>query len=342
MASDDRSSVTGGALLAGLLAVCASVAIPAVSPAPPPAGALPPPPYPRFAGQTFEPSAAAFDPATGRVLVLSDHDTTLYRYALRSARLVLPEGEHHDPLRLPEGVQAAKLEGLTRLPSGAFLAVTAFDRPDPSFRRLLRFSYAPAAPVEAVPFAVNDAAIDAAVRAASGLPWFKIEALAVDHTGTRVLLGVRNVGESHEMPRDVALVVRCPLANDRIGPPEAVIPLSTAEALGGRAEGLSDLQLDADGESFLVLTSYEGTENTPEGHSGHLFRVPAGVLLDAAPPAPVRLGTPLRAFRAKPEGLAVEPSGALVVVFDDDRDWKHLFAGYEQSDGLFARIDPRP
>jgi hypothetical protein len=50
----------------------------------------------------------------------------------------------------------------------------------------------------------------------------------------------------------------------------------------------------------------------------------------------------LRGWRAKPEGLAVEPSGALVVVFDDDRDWKHLFAGYEQTDGLFTVIDPRP
>jgi hypothetical protein len=339
---DDRSSATGRTLLAALLAACASVAIPAVSPAPPPPGALPPPPYPRFAGRTFEPSAAAFDPATGRVLVLSDKDTILYRYELSAAGLVLPPGERHESLRLPEGVQAAKLEGLTRLPSGAFLAVTAFDRPDPSFHRLLRFSYAPAAPAEAVPVAVNDAALGAAVRAASGLPWFKIEGLAVDRTGTRVLFGVRNVGESYEAPRDVVLVVRCPLADDRVGPPEAAIRLSTAEALGGLAEGLSDLQLDAGGDGFLVLTSHEGIENTPEGHSGHLFRVPAGVLLGAAPPAPVPLGAPLRGLRAKPEGLAVEPSGALVVVFDDDRDWKHLFAGYEQSDGLFTVIDPRP
>ena len=78
-----------------------------------------------------------------------------------------------------------------------------------------------------------------------------------------------------------------------------------------------------------------------EGHSGHIFRVPASVLLGPAPPAPVPLEAPLRGLRAKPEGLAVGPSGALVVVFDDDRDWKHLFAGYEQSDGLFAVIDPR-
>jgi len=30
----------------------------------------------------------------------------------------------------------------------------------------------------------------------------------------------------------------------------------------------------------------------------------------------------------------------VIVVFDDDRDWKHLLAGYEQSAGLFTVIDP--
>jgi len=329
-----------GMMLAALVGAWASKAIPSVSPAPASPAALPPPPYGVFAGQSFEPSAAAFDPATGRVLVLSDHDTSLYRYHLTAAGLVLPRGERHEPLRLPEGA-AAKFEGLTRLPSGDFLAVTAFDRPDPAFRRVLRFSYRPGAPVEARPVAVDDAALTAAIRAATGLPWFKIEGVAVDRTGTRVLFGVRCVGETYEEPRDVVLVVRCRLAGDRVAAPDAVIRLSTAEALGGMAEGLSDLQLDARGDGFLVLTSHEGPDTTPDGHSGHLFRVPAGVLLGAAPPAPVRLGAPIRRFRAKPEGLAVVPSGALVVVFDDDREWKHLFAGYEQSDGLFAVIDAR-
>ncbi len=143
-------------------------------------------------------------------------------------------------------------------------------------------------------------------------------------------------------PRDVVLVVRCPLVGDRVGPPEAVIRLSTAQALGGVEEGLSDLQLDPGGDRFLLLTSHEGIENTRDGHSGHLFRVPAEVLLGAAPPAALPLGAPLRGFSAKPGGLAVEPSGALVVVFDDDREWKQLFAGYEQSDDLFTVIDPRP
>jgi hypothetical protein len=321
------------------LAAYASVAIPVVSPSQPLAP-LPPPPYPRFAGQTFEPSAAAFDPASRRVLVLSDKDTTLYRYELGPKGLVLPTGERHHPLRMPEGVSAAKFEGLTRLPSGAFLAITAFDRPDPAYHRLLRFSYAPGRPADAVPVAFDDDALAAAIRGASGLPWFKIEALAVDRTGTKLLIGVRCVGQTWAAPRDVVLVVRCPLERRRVGAPEAVIRLSTAKALDGLAEGLSDLQLDADGASFLLLTSHEGTLPTRDAHSGHLFQVPAAVLLGPVSEAEVPLGTPLRGFLAKPEGLAVEPSGALVVVFDDDRDWKHLFAGYEQSDGLFTVIQP--
>jgi hypothetical protein len=322
------------------LAVYASVGIPAVAPALAARDALPPPPYPRFAGQTFEPSAAAFDPASRRVLVLSDKDTTLYRYELGATGLVLPPGERHFPLRLPPAVEAAKLEGLTRLPSGAFLAVTAFDRPDPSFRRLLRFIYLPDAPADAVVVGVDDVALTAAVRKASGLPWFKVEGLAVDRTGTRVFFGVRSVGFSWAAPRDVVLVVRCSFADDMVGPPDAVFQLSTAQALGGLAEGLSDLQLDPDGASFLLLTSHEGTPSTLDAHSGHVFRVPASLLLGPAPEAPVPLGAPLRGLRAKPEGLAVEPSGAMVVVFDDDRDWKHLFAGYEQSEGLFTVIEP--
>jgi hypothetical protein len=323
------------------LAWYATLAIPVVSPALHAPAALPAPPYPSFAGQTFEPSAAAFDPATGRLLVLSDKDATLYRYERSSGRLTLPAGERHAPLRLPAGMEVAKLEGLTRLPSGAFLAVTAFDRPDPSYRRLVRFTYTPGQPSEAVPVPFDDGALAGAIRAASGLPWYKIEGLAIDRTGTRLFFGVRNVGWSWAAPRDVVLVLRCPLDGERVGAPDAVVRLSTAEALGGLSEGLSDLQLDADGESFLLLTSHEGSSaDSREAHSGHLFQLPASVLLGAPARAPVALGAPLRGFRAKPEGLAVEPSGAIVVVFDDDREFKHLFAGYEQSDGLFTVIEP--
>jgi hypothetical protein len=131
-----------------------------------------------------------------------------------------------------------------------------------------------------------------------------------------------------------------PHQQPRAGPPPA--HQTSYRSLGGLSEGLSDLQLEPGGDSFLVLTSHEGIENTRDRHSGHLFRVPPEALLGAAPEAAVPLEAPLREFQAKPEGIAVEPSGALIVVFDDDREWKRLFAGYEQSDGLFTVIDPRP
>jgi len=129
------------------------------------------------------------------------------------------------------------------------------------------------------------------------------------------------------LPGDVAFASSTP------GVPSCIHASGTVTCnLGALAAGGDD----------LLLTSHEGTEKTRDAHSGHLFRVPAAVLLGEAPPARVSLGAPLRAFRAKPEGLAIEPSGALVVVFDDDRKWKRLFAGYEQSDGLFTVIDPQP
>ena len=326
-------------VLAAVVGAWASKAIPS-GPALPSPAAPGRPPYQLFAGQSFEPSAAAFDPASGHVLVLSDHDTTLYRYRLTAAGLVIPRGERHEPLRLPEG-DAAKFEGLTRLPSGEFLATTAFDRPDPAYRRVLRFSYRPGAAVEARQVSVDDAALTAAIQAATGLPWFKIEGVAVDRTGTRVFFGVRCVGTRYQEPQDVVLVVRCRLTDGRIAAPDAVVRLSTAESLAGMAEGLSDLQFGDDGASVLLLTSHEGADTAPDGHSGHLFRFPASVLLGAPPSTPVPLGTPHRQFHAKPEGRAIVPSGPLVVVFDDDREWKHLFAGYEQSDGLFAVVDAR-
>lgn len=162
------ASVMTPTLRAALVAVWAWGTINAVSSAP--SEALPPPPDCRFAGPPFEPSAAAFDPVTRRVLV-------------------------------------------------------------------------------------DDATLEAAVRALSGLPWSRIDALAVDRTGTKVPFGVRRVGETYEPPRDVVLVVRCPLVADRVGAPEEAIRLSAPEALGGLGE-----------------------------------------------------------FRAKPEGLAIEPSCALLMV----------------------------
>jgi hypothetical protein len=329
--------VTRRTLRAALVAVWGWGALNALSSAP--TAARSSAPYLRFAGRSFEPSAASFDPVTRRVLVLSDADTTLYRYELGPAGLTRPRGETHESLRLPAGIVIAKLEGMTRLPTGDFLAVTAFDHPDSRYRRLLRFSYGDSALTETAVLALDEAALETAVREVAGRPLSGIDAVAVDRTGTKVLLGIRDGGETPEARRDVGLVARCPLDEGRVGAPEAVVRLSAAETVGDPTEAMSDLQLDAGGDSFLVLTRDDGT--MPDRPSGHLFRVPASVLLGVPPLAPFSLGGPLREFRARPEGLAVEPSGALVVVFDD-RDAEYPAAGHESSNGLFAVIDPAP
>ncbi|MBI2900968.1 MAG: hypothetical protein HYY17_12350 [Planctomycetes bacterium] len=291
------------------------------------------PPYPTFAGLTFEPSAAAYDPATERLLVLNDVDSIVYRYAIRDDRLVLPEGEFHRALRYPDEGLGMKFESLTRMPDGSFLAATAFDRPDPNFRRVVRFSFRRAGPIEAAPIPVDEEALRARVRAVTSGAWFKIEGVAVDAAGTSVLFGVRQAGPDYRNPRPLVLLLRCPFSEGRIGAPEAAFLLSTRETLG-REEGLSDLQRDPRDGSWLILTSHEAGGR----HEGHLFRLPAGAF-EGPGPAP-SLGRPLRAFRAKPEGLAILPTGALVVVFDDDKEPKKRFSGYEQSEGLFEIFEP--
>jgi hypothetical protein len=314
-----------------------------------PAPERPQPPYARFAGLSFEPSAAAYDPATDRVLVLSDRDAIVYRYELtKQGALTLAAGELHRALYLPGGAAAAKFEAMTALADGSFLAATAFDREDPAYRRVVRFRFAKEGLVPAVPVPLDEAAIARAVRAATGRPWFKVEGIAADAAPAHVFLGVRNVGRSYREPEDVVLVLRCPFDSTRIGAPEAVFFFSTRAALGAD-EGLSDIQRDPRGEGYWILTSREVEPDAPGSHGGHLFRLPAAALEGrppesnpAAPAGAARaaLPAPVRAFSAKSEGLATLADGRLLVVFDDDRDWKHLFAGYEQSEGLFEVFRP--
>src|SRR5262249_26331944 len=102
--------------------------------------------------------------------------------------------------------------------SSAPRSATAFDRADSRYRR--------PRPVD-----MDDDALEPAVRAASGQPSSRIVAVTADRTGTKAFFGIRSVGKGHGEPGDMALVVRCPLAGDRVGGPEAVISLSTAEAL---------------------------------------------------------------------------------------------------------------
>lgn len=275
-----------------------------------------PPPYRTFSGNAFEPSAAAWDPTTERLLVLSDKDQTLFRYAIVDGMLVLPEGEYHAPIVLPGGAAARKFEGMTRLPDGRFLAVTYFGRPDPTHRRLVRFAFVKTGSIEAGIVPVDEDALGRAV----GTPWFAIEGLAAD--ATHVYFGVRQTGPNFAGRRDVVLVVRCPFDGAKVSAPDAVLRFDAPD------QGLSSLERDPADGALWILTSREEIGR----HSGWLYRVPAGR---------TGLGAPVREFRAKPEALVLLPTGAILVLFDDDRDFKKRFSGYEQSDGLFEILEIR-
>jgi hypothetical protein len=312
------------------------------------------PPYPTFQGNTFEPSAAAYDERLGEVIVLNDKDSLLYRYA--------PDEDHgkvkklHGPtiheLYPSDGKPVAKFESLTPLGGGEYLAATAFDRfnlrsPDNPWARVMTFrlpdkdKLRTSLRVAADPVDVDLSALAAAVRGAAGPgeSWFKIEGITADGAATHVFFGVRQVGQRYDDPgiRDVVFVVRCPFARDarKIHAPDAVFRFTTHRL--GRDEGLSDLQRAPDG-SYLVLTSWEKPPERGDlsSHGGALFRIPPGAL-EGEPPAEANdLGSPLARFKAKAEGLALLPGGWALVVFDDDREWKKNFRGYEQFEGLFT------
>ncbi len=316
-------------------------------------------PYARFDGVTFEPSAAAYDPGSDRYLVLSDKDAILYRYRLADGKLELPKGEIHRALRLADGAAAMKIEAMTRLGDGAFLAVTAFDRPDADFRRLIRFRFAPRGPVEAAEISFPEAAISARLKVIDpALDWWKIEGLATTADDGAALVAIRSVGKDFRQKRDVAWILRLPrTAGLGYAAPDRVVELGVVAAVG-RAEGASSLERDPKDGSYLLLTSWEAGDAAPGDHGGHLFRLPADLLdprgavrgAASAPPTHaaatvepltrVPLSAPLRTFRAKPDGLAVTPEGRVLVIFDDDTAWKRLFDGYEPSQGLFLAIEP--
>ncbi len=298
---------------------------------------------------SFEPSAVAsfVDPNTQqeKLLVLNDfYDPTQYQYTLtnkdtlaatpRAARAVMTLEGSSEPY-------APKFEAVSRLPGGRFIATTPFNRDGAQFRRVVTFDAATGRNTVARPLAFDAAGLERYISKVTRQPWVQIEGLGVDGAGKNIFFGVRFSGKGREAAKTAeVLLVRCPLDGDAIGAPASHIRLSTHAALG-RREGLADIQRDPRDGSYLLLTSHEGDDVTDlANNQGHLFRLRADLVEGRTSTRTVQLGAPLATFGAKPEGVTTLKDGRIVVIFDDDREWKDNFKDYARSQAMFTVLNP--
>lgn len=295
-----------------------------------------PPPYPLFSAPTpkFEPSAAAYDPSSGVVIILNDKDSMVHAYRAKDGKLELAAPK---PPLLESGGAIRKFEAMAPIPkaSAEYLAVTAFDRADPAYRRIVRFKYSTGKSIGATNVEILPSAIEDVIKKTTGQRWFKIEGVAFDKSGTHVYLGVRNVGPDFKHPRDVVLLLRCPFFGDKIGPPSAVFQFSTKEAIGTE-EGLSDFVRDPATGDYWLLTSKELGWKYVTDHGGHLFRFPAAWLDGEPSTTPKPLEKPVMEFKGKSEALVLLPDGKKLVLFDsDDEGWKKHFDGFTPEKAMY-------
>lgn len=331
------------------------------------------PPYRKFKGLSFEPSAVVFNKQDDRIIlyVLNDKDPLIYSFKLMPLNdkqevtgIVDEAGKPIGVISLPLGDGRSnflpqKFEALAPWPDGSFIAATAFDRPAMEYNQIVKFTVEPSTKTTPPSVRVVQAFVTTEVRKAlANLPpashgniersSFKIEGISPCSDGKKLLVGVRRYynfrdGGEHDI-NEVILIARFGVERSGGLTYEGAVDLSLNEDCPCPPMGLSDLQRDEDG-SYLVLASREDRVSrtvppTIEGHAGALYRVSADVLegkLNANAPAKGSLGKPLKKFIAKPEGVAVLPGkGRYLVVFDDDSDgWKALFQNYALHEGLY-------
>jgi hypothetical protein len=292
---------------------------------------------------SFEPSAVAVsvNPKTHQeeFVVLNDfYDRTQYHFELDS-KGKLQASEH-----VPRGLMTlngqpftSKWEALAALPDGRFLATTPFNRPEDAQHKVFTFARAEGRKTEAHEVKFDRAAFEGFIKASAKQPWFQIEGLAVDGAGKNAFFGVRFTGESREGKKSpTVMLVRCGFDGDSLGNPQSMLKLSTMSALG-RHEGLADLVRDPTDGSYLLLTSHEGKDfEDLNNNQGHLFRLPAELVEQATSARPLQLPAPIASFQGKPEGVTAMKDGRLLVIFDDDREWKDNFKGYARREAMYA------
>jgi hypothetical protein len=296
-----------------------------------------PPPYPIFEAPTkkFEPSAAAYDHDSGRIVVLNDKDAMIHAYKLKNGKL---EAATLKPPELTGDGKIMKFEAMAPIPgtTNEYLALCAFDRDDPAYRRAVRFKYEAGDRISATPIDLLPSSFEDAVnKVVPGKRWYKFEGVAFDGTGSKVFLGIRNIGSDFKTFDNVVVLLRCPFDGRKIGPPERAFHFSTRSAVGAE-EGLSDFVRDPQSGDYWLLTSKElGWKYIPD-HGGHLFKLPAAWLDGEQGSEPKALDKPLAEFTAKCEALVLMPDGRKLVIFDSDDDgWKKHFDGFAPNKAMY-------
>ncbi len=271
----------------------------------------------------FEPSAVARIGDSGRFLVLNDKTgiaaATVYALSL------LPESGPQLREAHSFAVEAEKLEGVTassRVP-GVFYATTSFDRPGEGTNRVVKITLDQEARLvsqEVLPLYHPGEAI----KKQLGLPWSKVEALALSPEEDRLLLGLRAVGPDFMNPsfRVAILSYRMDALTEE---PELVLNIDLSpDTILGRPEGISSLEYVPTLGSYLLLTSFEDPRDIPaiEQTGAHLWVIPSDLASLSTPEAWRDL--PRLELSRKAEGVAaVSPDGLkALIVFDDDASRK--------------------
>lgn len=257
----------------------------------------------------FEPSGAAWDGASGRLLVLNDKsdEPPVYLYSLEQDRRLRLEGQFAVLDAMGNPIEAKKFEDLTTTNQpGRFLAVTACDRPDPAYNKLLAIEMSSGAPVfEELSFFPE---VIEKLHQEIGYPFLKIEGLAMSRDGKTLYLGIREVGPDYKNPQYIVSVWGLDLSDPSMKLYN-VFTFDLTQVIG-RDVGLSAMEIDPDSKDLLFLTSYE-VDDTASGVGGHLWST------SSTPPFPLPR-SPLAEFNNKPEGLATMSNGKLIITFDDD------------------------
>jgi hypothetical protein len=295
----------------------------------------------------FEPSAVAAFHGTPYLIVLNDKEDykespfSIYEMKKGASSKIPPsliERARIWPRINGKKIKIAKLEGITpsRKTPGVFYAITAFDRPVPKYRVLLRFRLAikERKKKKKASFSFKDITLlsiadpTAFIEKTKQKKWSKIEALALTPDEDALLLGVRAVGSSFKAPEYRVLILRYSL-NHLQQTPQIVVDLETKPLLG-RSEGIAAMAYIPSTKQYLVVTSYEDDNQArPIDQIGaHIWFLPGDLSFLGHASAWYKAAR-LR-LKHKAEGIADLGDGRFLVVYDDDADRK---AGTKLRDG---------